>query len=298
MSRGITDLLTDRQLQLLDRLVLQSRYVVEGSLAGRHRSPLKGASSEFSEHRSYIQGDDPRNIDWKVLGRTDRYYVRRFEDETILRVYFVVDRSASMGYGSGSLTKYEYACRLAAALAYVTVKDRDAVGLYLYSSETNAVLPAKNSMSHLNSFVRTLVQQQPGSKTETAPTLHQIARSIRRRALIVILSDLFDDEGDLVRALAHFRKQRHDVMVLHTLDPRELDLGFPKGGRFQDPETGEEMVTDPRAISDAYREVFGEFLEQQRRHCRELNIDYRLVQTSEEPEKFVRAYLEERRRYA
>jgi len=298
MSRGLTELLTDRQLRLLDRLVLQSRHVVEGSLAGRHRSPLKGASSEFSEHRAYIQGDDPRNIDWKVLGRTDRYYVRRFEDETLLRVYFVVDGSASMGYGSGTLTKYNYACRLAAALAYVTVKDRDAVGLYLYSSETHAVLPAKNSMSHLNSFVHTLMEREPASKTSTAPTLHQIAGTIRRRALIIILSDLFDDEGDLSRALAHFRKQRHDVIVLHTLDPRELDLEFPKGGRFQDPETGEEIVTDPRAIADAYREVFGEFLEQQRRHCRDLNIDYRLVQTSDAPEKFVRAYLNERRRYA
>ena len=298
MARGITHYLTDLELRRLDRLVLQSRYVVEGTLAGRHRSPLKGASAEFAEHRAYIPGEDPKNIDWKVLGRTDKYYVRRYEDETILRVYFVIDRSASMGFGSGLRTKYEFACRLAAALGYVIVKDRDAIGLYLYSNQTDAILPARNSKVHLNVFVRTLLRHVPASSTRTASTLHQIAQRVQRRAIIVLLSDLFDDEEEIVRSLAHFRRNHHDVIVFHTLDPRELDLSFPKSGRFLDPETGEQIVTDPRAISAAYRAVFGEFLERQRRRCRELNIDYRLVRTSEDMVTFVRAYLEERRKYA
>ncbi len=297
MPEGIASFLTPQELQRLGRLVLQSRYVVEGTLAGRHRSPLKGASSEFAEHRAYIAGDDPKHIDWKVLGRTDRYYVRRYEDETNLRVYLVVDRSASMKYTSHTRTKYEYACRLAAAIGYVVVKAKDSVGLYLYSENMDGVMGAKNSLAHLNNALKFLGQQVPTAGTNTAQTLHSIADNIRRRALIVLFSDLLDEPAAVIKALAHFRKQHHDVIIFQTLDPAEIEFPFRHGAEFVDLETGERVLTDPRAVRREYRQVFGEFLDRYREACNELNIDYRVADTSQPLDRFVREYLEQRKKY-
>jgi uncharacterized protein (DUF58 family) len=296
MSRGIASFLSPDELQRLGRLALQSRTVVEGNLAGRHRSPLKGASSEFADHRSYFQGDDPRHIDWKVFGRTERYFVRRYEEETNLRVYLVIDRSASMGYGSGSSTKYTFACRLAAAIGYVVLKSKDSVGLYLYSDKVTAALGARNSYRHLDNLLGVLSEQKPGHATATAATLHQVAESVRKRALIVIFSDLFDESEALRQALAHFRKQRHDVILFHVLDPAEIDFPFTKGAEFEDLESGEKLPIDPRRLADEYRRVFASFLDDCRKPCSELNIDYRLARTDQSAELFARAYLEERKR--
>ena len=296
MKEGIAAFLSPLERQNLGRITLQSRYVVEGNLAGRHRSSARGASTEFADHRAYMPGDDPKRLDWKVLGRTERYYVRRYQDETNLRVYLIVDRSASMGYGSGSITKFQYACRLAAAIGYVVLKSRDSVGLYAYSQDIDAALGARNSFAHLNNVMKTLQQFQPAATTATAPALHRVAEAVHRRALIVLLSDLFDDPPEVVKALAHFRKQHHDVIVFHTLDPMELDLSFKRGGEFEDMETGARLVVDPRAVIDEYRRVFADFLEQYRRPCAEMNVDYRVVNTGHALDDFIRAYLDERRR--
>ena len=296
MAEGISAFLTPQELHKLGRLVLQSRYVVEGTLAGRHRSPFKGASSEFADHRQYMEGDDPKRIDWKVLGRTDRYFIRRYEDETNLRVYLVMDRSASMGYAHGGKSKYEYACRLAAAIGYVVLKARDSVGLYIFSDKMDAAMGPRNSFAHLNNLLRVLQQTAPASTTNTAQTLHTIAESIQRRALIVLFSDLFDDFEATVHALAHFRKQHHDVILFHTLDPAELDLPFTRGAEFEDMETKERLVVDPRALAPDYRKLLGDFLKECQDRCAQMKIDYRLVNTSIDCETFVRAYLEERRR--
>jgi uncharacterized protein (DUF58 family) len=296
MSTGISSFLTPQELTRFGRMALQSRYVVEGSLSGRHHSAHKGASSEFADHRAYIPGDDPKRLDWKLLGRTERYYIRRYEDETNLRVYLVVDRSGSMGFGSQKTTKFEYAAKLAAALGYVVIKSRDSVGLYLYSERIDHGAGARNSFSHLNNVLRTLHDAKPASSTATAPALHQIADAVHRRALIVLLSDLFDDTGEVAKALAHFRKQHHDVIVFHVLDPLELDFDMGKGAEFEDMETGERIVADPRALADEYRTVFTEFLDGYRKACAEMNIDYRIVNTAHPLASFVRAYLEERKR--
>lgn len=296
MAVGISNFLSPQELQRLGRMTIQSRYVVEGTLSGRHRTHLKGASSEFADHRAYVPGDDPKHLDWKVLGRTDRYYIRRYEDETNLRVYLVVDRSASMGYTSGPVMKYRYACKLAAAIGYVVVKVRDSVGLYLYSNRIDRQAGARNSFAHLNNLLKSLSENQPASTTQTAKTLHQIAEAVRRRALIVLFSDLLDDPPEIIRALAHFRKQHHDVIIFHILDPTELDFTFKRGAQFVDLETGETIVADPRSMADAYRKVFGEFLEQYRQPCAEMNIDYRLVRTDQDAAMFVRSFLEERKR--
>jgi uncharacterized protein (DUF58 family) len=298
MAEGIGSFLTPRELQRLGRLMLQSRHVVEGTLAGRHRSPMRGASPEFAEHRAYIAGDDPKHIDWKVLGRTDRYYIRRYEDETNLRVYLVMDRSHSMGYGSDGRTKYDYACRLAAAIGYVVVKAKDSVGLCLYAEKIDAMMGARNSFAHLNNALKILKRHPPAARTDTANTLHRIAESIQRRALIVVFSDLFDDTHEVVRGLAHFRKHHHDVIIFHVLDPAEIEFPFKKGTEFVDMETGETLITDPRALAPQYRRAFEEFLEQYRRPCAELKIDYRLVNTAQPLDQFVRAYLQERKKYS
>ena len=293
---GLASLLTAQEMQHLGQLVIQSRYVVEGNLAGRHRSPVKGASSEFADHRAYAVGDDLKRLDWKVLGRTDRYFIRRYEDETNLRVYLIVDRSASMAYTSGVEPKYRYACRLAAAIAYVVIKARDSVGLFQYSNKIDARMEARNSVIHLNNLVKTLLAKEPSSTTNTAQTLHQIAEAVRRRGLIVLLSDLLDEPAEIVRALAHFRKQHHDVILFHILDAAELDFPFTKGAQFIDLETGERLLADPRTLAREYRQAFADFLEQYRKPCAELKIDYRLVNTSHDLGPLIRAYLEERRR--
>ena len=298
IKEGIANFLTPQELHKLGRLALQSRYVVEGSLSGRHRSSTKGASSEFADHRAYIPGDDPKRLDWKVLGRTDRYYVRRYEDETNLRVYLIVDQSASMGYKSASsqVSKFQYACHLAAAIGYVVIKARDSVGMYLYSEKIDALMGCRNSFNHLNNMLKTLQATQTAHSTSTAPTLHMIAESIHRRAMVVLFSDLFDNPPEVIRALAHFRKMHHDVIVFHTLDPMEIDFNFKHGAEFEDLETGEKVIANPRSLIDEYRKVFAAFLEEYRKPCAEMNIDYRLVNTAEPVDTFVRAYLEERKR--
>lgn len=293
---GIAGYLSPEEMHTLGRLALFSRYVVEGNLAGAHRSPLKGPSSEFAEHKAYGHGDDPKHIDWRVLARTDKYYVKRFEDETNLRVYLVLDRSASMRFGSGEVTKYEFACHLAAALGYVVVKSRDSVGLCLHADKVDVMVEAGNSFLHLNNLLKQVTSHEPASTSDIAGALHRVAASVRRRALIILISDLLGKEADINLALAHLRKQHHDVIVFQVLDPTEMDLSFKTACEFTDLETGEQLAVNPRGLAEEYRRAFGAFLEQYRDACAGLHIDYRLACTDQPLESFIRAYLEERRR--
>ena len=298
-KEGIAAFLNPAEMHKLGRLMLLSRYTVEGNLAGAHRSPLRGPSSEFADHKSYGQGDDPKHIDWRVLARTDKYFIKRYEDETNLRVYLALDRSASMGYSSdGGVTKFEFACHLSAALGYVIVKARDSVGLFLHAEKVDVRMDAGNSFQHLNNLLKHVQSHPPVHRagTDIAQTLHEIAGSVRRRALVVVISDLLGDEAAITKALAHLRKQRHDVIVFQTLDPAEIDLSFKKACELRDLETGERLAVNPRGLADEYRKVFGAFLEQYQKACAGMNIDYRLVRTNQPLETFVRAYLEERRR--
>lgn len=295
---GIRAFLNPAQMARLNRLALESRYVVEGNLAGRHRSAQKGASTEFADHRAYMPGDDLKRVDWKVLGRTEKYYIRRYQDETNLRVHILVDRSGSMDYSGapGRPTKFRHAGTLAASLGYVVLKARDSVGLHIFGERIDADLPCKNDFGSLNHALSVLHQTKPGEKTDAAAAMHRVAEAIRRRALVVIISDLLDDPDGIIKAIAHFRGQHHDVIVLNVLDPVELDLPLKRGAEFRDLETGERLVADPRALADAYRETFGAFLDTYRQACAELRADYRLCRTDEPVDTFVRAYLEARRR--
>ncbi len=298
MNEGIAAFLNPAQMAKLNRLALNSRYVVEGTLAGRHRSAQKGASTEFADHRAYMPGDDLKRIDWKVLGRTDKYFVRRYQDETNLRVYLLLDRSGSMGYSSSPdlPSKFKYACTLAAAMSYVVLKSRDAVGMCIYGEKLDASLPCKNSFKVLNNSLKILQGYKPSKGTAGADVMHQIAESINRRAMIVIISDLLDDQPEIIKALAHFRKKLHDVIVLHTLDPVELNLDLKRGAEFEDMENGERLIADPRSLAKEYKDLMGEFIGNYRKSCAEMKIDYRLVKTDEPIDTFVRAYLEERKR--
>ncbi len=295
-AEGIAFFLNAQERNKLSRQVLLSRYVVEGNLAGAHRSPLRGLSSEFADHKAYAIGDDPKHIDWRVFGRTERFFIKRFDDETNLRVYIALDRSASMDYGSGDVTKHQFACRLAAAMAYVIVKSRDSVGLYLHADKVDVRLDARNSLRHLNDMLKQIQARPPSSGSAIGEALHEIAGSIRRRGLIIVISDLLGDEKSIQASLAHLRKQRHDVIVLHVLDPMEIDLSFKQSCEFVDLETGEKLSVNTRSIAPTYREAFGAFLEQYRKMCAALRIDYRLARTDQPVDNFARAYLQERRR--
>lgn len=293
---GIEAFLAPEERYKLNRMALLSRHVVEGNLAGAHRSPLCGLSSEFADHKSYGQGDDPKHIDWRVLARTDKYYIKRYEDETNLRAYLVVDRSASMNYSSHGPTKYDYAGRLAAALGYVVVKARDSVGLFLHADKIDARMEARNSVQHLNNLLKQVQRHPPRSTTAIAEALHQVAASIRRRALVIVISDLLGDENTIKLALARLRKQNHDVILFQVLDPVELTLDFKRAHQFEDLETGERLNINPREIAADYQRIFNEFLDQYRTACASMRIDYRLVRTDQPPDTFIRAYLQERRR--
>jgi uncharacterized protein (DUF58 family) len=294
---SITDLLTPEAMKKLEQLVMRSRYVSEGSMSGGHRSPLKGQSVEFADRREYVKGDNLRSLDWKVYGRTERFYIRQFEEETSLRVHVILDGSGSMAYGSpGRLTKYEYACRVAAALGYIVSKQQDSLGLTVYDNEVRDMVPARSGTRHFRLFIERLEAHQPRAVTDTGKALHALAGMLSRRGLIVLLSDCFDDPEAVFNALAHFRKRMHDVILLQILDPVELDLSIGTVAEFIDLETGEKLELDPVAARHAYKQELQKAIDRCRERCAVLNVDYRLVSTAESYEDFVHQYLIERRR--
>ena len=297
VKEGIAAFLNPAEMHQLSRLVLLSRNKVEGNLAGAHRSPLRGPSSEFADHKGYGVGDETRHIDWRVFARTDKYFIKRYQDETNLRVYLVLDRSASMNYASsGGPTKFQFASRLAAAVGYVIVKARDSIGLFLHGEKLDVRMDVGSSFQHLNNLLKNVQSHPPAGGSSLAKTLHEIAASIRRGALVVVVSDLLGEEDEIIKALAHLRKQRHDVIVFQTLDPAELDLNLTKPCELQDLETGEALAVNPRVLAQEYQEVFGKFLEQYKKACAGMNIDHKIVPTNQPLESFVRVYLSERRR--
>ena len=294
---GISDYLTPEAMRKLDGFMLRSRYVVESFQVGAHASPLKGASVEFTDYRQYVKGDNLRNLDWKVFGRTDRYYIKQFEEETSLRVQVIIDGSGSMGYGSpGQKTKYEYACHVAAALGYIVSKERDSLGVTIYDNEVRQHVPARSGKRHLRVFLERMAGHEPKNRTDTGLALHALAEMISRRGMIVLISDLFDDPQAVFNALAHFRKKMHDVILLQVLDPVELDLSIDRMAEFIDMETGEKLEIDPSSARLAYKQELQKLIDQCREKCAVLNVDYRLVSTDQSFEDFVHQYLMERRR--
>lgn len=284
-----------RQIQRFD---LKAKFVMEGFLSGLHASPSKGFSVEFSEHRRYVAGDDTRTIDWKVWSRTNRYYVRQYEAETTMTGHLLVDLSGSMNYtGPGApLSKIEYATYLAGALAYLMIGQQDPVGLITFGSEVKNYLRPKSKPSHLYAVLRVLSESKASGTTGLATSLHQIAELIPHRGLVVLFSDLLDDEEPTLEALAHLRFRGHDVILFHILDAAEAKFPFDQLTHFEYPEEKESGLTaDPPAIRAAYLQEVRQFVERMRERCTRMHIDFVSVDTSTTFDKALLAYLQRRR---
>ena len=290
------EFLTPEIISKIDSLQYRARMVVEGFIVGHHKSPYHGFSAEFSEHRAYGIGDEIKHIDWKLFGKTDRYYVKQFEEETNLRAHLLLDQSNSMNYGSGALTKLEYAQTLFASFCYLMLKQQDAVGLTLFDTEIRKFIPPKSKSSHLNVLMSILANMSPGGETSIAPILHKIADKIHKRGLIILISDLFDDPQKTFNGLKHFRYNGHEVVVFHILDPEEMDLNFKERIRFVDKETGEKITTDPWHIKQAYKTEMQKFCDFYKTSCRKNRMDYIQVFTNQRLDEVVANYLIKRNR--
>jgi uncharacterized protein (DUF58 family) len=281
----------------LANMELRARFVVEGFITGLHKSPYHGFSVEFTEHRQYMPGDEIKHIDWKAYGKTDRFYIKQFEEETNLKSYIIVDASRSMDYASkGNLKKFEYASYVAAALSFMMIEQRDAVGLTLFDEGIRVSLPPRATRSYLKEILKELESAQPANKTGTSASLNLIAEQIKRRGLVVVLSDLFDKPESVMTALKHFRHKGHEVIVMQVLDPLERSFAFEGDAIFKDLETQEELMTQPWHIQKAYQQSMQEFLDFYKRRCRDNNIDYVLLDTSTPFDKALFQYLNKRKR--
>lgn len=281
----------------LATMELRARMVVEGFITGLHKSPYHGFSVEFAEHRQYMPGDEPRNIDWKVYGRTDRYYIKQFEQETNLKSYLVLDASRSMAFKSeGSVTKLEYASYLAAAIAYLMTRQQDAVGLVTYDSELRKYMPPHATKVYLQSILQELSRLEPSGTTGTGRALNLVAERLHRRGLVLVFSDLFDNPDEVMTALKHFRYDQHEVILFHILDPRERNFAFGRDAIFRDMETDEEIMTQPWQIQRAYQAAMHEFITRYKKECREQRIDYVLLDTATPFDAALFEYLNKRRK--
>jgi uncharacterized protein (DUF58 family) len=279
------------------RLELIARLVVEGVMAGLHKSPFKGFSAEFAEHRQYGPGDEIRHIDWRVFGKTDRYFVKEYEEETNLKVHLVVDASGSMGYTGKTVSKFEYARQIASSLAYLMIGQRDAVGLATFDEEPRTWIPPRAAPGHFSVLCRALEEAQVGGEMPLSPILHALAERIRRRGLVIILSDGFDRLDDLTSALHHLRHRQHEVLFFHILAPEEEDFPFRRPARFRNLErVGHELRVDPGAFRAIYLEQFRAFCRTLRERTLEMEADYCRVSTSVPPERTLLDYLASRSR--
>ena len=263
------------------RLELRARAVVEGVLAGLHKSPYKGQSVEFLQHREYVRGDDLRRVDWKVWGRQDRLYVKEFEEETNLRLAVLVDASASMDYSSGPLSKYDCAATLAASLAWLALSHGDAAGCAVFDDKVRASVPARTKRSQLTSVVEVLETPRGGRGTAFLPVLRSLAETLPRRGLVVVVSDLLGDRDGVFKGLQLLRKHGHDLVLLHVLDDDELDFPFDGPTRFEGLEIPDHIACNPRALRTGYLAALEEFLADVRRRAAASRCDYSLVRTRE-----------------
>jgi uncharacterized protein (DUF58 family) len=275
---------------------IKARLVVEGFVSGLHRGPYKGFSVEFAEHRQYMPGDPIRYIDWKVYGKTDRFYIKEYEEETNLRAYIIMDGSGSMGYSSDGLTKLEYGSYLAASLAYLMLKQQDSVGLLIFDTKLRKYIPPRSVKRHLHVLLRELSDLGAAAETDLGESLHELAQRVKRRGLIILISDLLDDEEKVVRGLKLFRHRKHEVIVFHVLDPYEVSFPFEHEVILKDMETGEEIPAVPWEVRREYRERVASWINRYRTVLRQSGIDYVPIRTSTTFDVALFSYLEKRQR--
>jgi uncharacterized protein (DUF58 family) len=283
-------------IKRISRLEIRARHIVEGLLSGMHRSPYFGQSVEFLQHRQYTPGDDLRRVDWKVWGKQDRLYVKQYEEDTDLRCVLLVDTSASMSYGSGALTKCDYAVTAGAALAYLLLRQQDAVGCAVFDEAIRQTIPLRTSTSHLTTIVRALEPREPRDKTQLYDVLARVAEIYPRRGMVVLISDLLVEPGDAQRGLRLLRQLGHDVLVLHVMDDDELDFPFSRPARFEGLETDEQVTCNPRALREGYLKALDQFLATVRHNCARDNVDYALIRTSMPLDAALTSFLKYRQR--
>jgi uncharacterized protein (DUF58 family) len=289
--------LTPELIARIKRLDLKARLVVEGFLTGLHKSPYHGFSVEFAEYRPYMPGDELKRIDWKALARSDRYYVKEFEEETNLKAYILLDTSASMGYHQpGTPGKLEYGSCLAAALAFLLLSQHDAAGLGTFDSRIRAYLPPRSRRSHWNLIVETLEKLQPGGATRFERIFAELAGRIRRRGLIILISDLWDDWHSVVTSLKHFRHLKHEVLVFHVLSPVEIEFPFGRDAAFRDLESGEIIRMAPGSAAQSYRRRVRDWRATLGRECRRHLIDYVPLDTGTPFDQALLQYLHKRQK--
>jgi uncharacterized protein (DUF58 family) len=291
-------LLKPETLAGLQGLELRARRIVEGYVAGVHRSPYRGFSNEFAEHREYVAGDDLRYVDWKVYGKSDRFYLKQFEEETNLLCYLLLDTSESMQYKGpqAALSKFEYAQCAAAALAYLVLHQRDAVGLITFDQEITEFIRPSSTPTQLKQLIRVMEQATAVRKTNTGAIFHDLAERISRRGIVVILSDLFDDVDSMLAGLKHLRHRRHDLIILHILDPAEIDFPFQQVTMFKGLEALGDVVAEPRSLHAAYRREIDAFLKKLRAGCRAQQIDYLTIRTDQPLDGALAAFLSSRKK--
>ncbi len=278
----------------LSNMGIKARLVVEGFVAGLHKSPHRGFSVEFAEHRQYMPGDPLRHVDWKVYAKSDKFYIKEYEEETNLRSYILLDRSASMGYGSESITKFDYSASLAAALSFLMLKQRDSVGLMLFDDRLQHYLAPRSAPTQLHQILTELENASPASGTDVGSSLQSLAERIKRRGLIILISDLLDDPEGVLMALRYFRHKKHEVVVFHVLDPKEVRFDFDREARFEDLESDDHVVAQPWRIQREYAKEVKEWRNYYRRICRENKIDYNFVETTTPYDVALFSYLEKR----
>jgi uncharacterized protein (DUF58 family) len=282
----------------LGSMSVRARVIVEGAFAGMHQNPHAGSSIEFSEHKEYAPGDDIRRIDWKAVGRVDRYYIKRFEDETEMRTFLLVDSSASMGYGRKGVTKLTYASYLAAALAYMLAQQGDPAGLMLFDEKTRQLLPPRTRAGHIRDLLVALEAAYPAGRTEPARALAEIGEIADRRSLIVLFADLLDAPPDLADRLRQVRSRGNDVVVFQILDPDEVELPFDEVTDFEgiEPDDARRLLVDPRDLAASFARESAALRERWRQTCLEARVEYRFATTAEPPAEVLRAFLFARQR--
>lgn len=299
LAKGLPGTAAEKYLnpEVLARLgisPLLARLVVEGFLNGLHKSPFHGFSVEFADHREYVPGDDLKYLDWHLYARTDHYYVKRFEEETNLRCYLLLDRSASMAFGTGLLTKWDYACFLASCLGYLVLRQQDACGLALFGAKPGMLVQPRCRRPHLRQMMKVMIDNPPAGGTDMPSSLRLIARNLKRRGMVVVISDLIDDPEQTLRAIRLLRSQKHDVLVFHLQDAAELEFPFQGATQFRDLETGEELEIDPAAVRDGYLDQVRQCCEFYRKGLTENGIDYHLINTRQPYDQALSAYLNRR----
>jgi uncharacterized protein (DUF58 family) len=282
-------------LASLQGLDLQARLVVEGYVAGMHKSPYHGFSVEFAEHREYVAGDDIRHIDWKVWSKTDKYYLKQYEEETNLLTYLLLDTSESMGYASaGNVTKLQYGQFVAAALAYLVLQQQDSVGLATFDEQLRRYLRPSSQAAHLKELFHIMDVSPARQKTEMGSIFHDLAERFKKRGVVVVISDLFDDVPRILAGLRHFRHRRHEVIIFHILDPAELDFPFRDTTLFKGLEGLPEVLTEPYALRKAYQAEVSEFIRELKKGCQMINVDYVPLRTDQDLDTPLTSYLASR----